>query len=132
MHDIRHEYSLILLVQCMKTPRKNSRHQYLRICIFKNQSKHSKTRVTTTHYTAGVNSTNSTRRASDRETKRKLRKGGNFEHFVVECAPQRLVMEVTYRKYNRLNFNADYILFLYYIIFLNLMERTVILNSVGN
>ena len=46
MHHICHEYSLILLVKRIKTTRKNSKHQYLRIGIFKNQSKHFKTRVT--------------------------------------------------------------------------------------
>ena len=35
MHHIRHEYSLILFVQRIKATRKNSKHQYLRICIFK-------------------------------------------------------------------------------------------------
>ena len=65
---------------------------------FENQSKHSSSRVTAAHYIAGVYSPNSTRRTPDRETKRKLRKGGNFKHFVLECARPQLVTEVTYQK----------------------------------
>ena len=67
MHLIRHEYSLILLVRRIKTTRINSKHQYNVFVYFyiKIQSKHSKARVTAAHYTAGVHSPNSTRRASD-------------------------------------------------------------------
>ena len=73
MHLIRHEYSLILLVRRIKTTRINSKHQYNVFVYFsiKIQSKHSKARVTAAHYTAGVHSPNSTRRASDHTEKRK-------------------------------------------------------------